>query len=238
MLFNGKKNFVLFLLLSVVTLSSFVIMMNKRVFRIQDSSSDERLNQLSPTIIPETIKLWVPKPPYIFEWSRVPDNQIKTNKNVLHWSIDLRECSGKAISTCKYPDKYYSRESTLSGKEWVFYKTINNHEDGKIYDYIILSLVRDISEIKNWSRSELNVKKGYSLTPKQGAQSATYQPECVHGVVKDNIRVACLTTIVPEESTKGVGMGLTYIFPYTEEHRFFISDEITISSLISEMKLD
>jgi len=232
----GKKLFIPLLIASALIFLAIPYIKGRLTNLNSGTKTSAPAERLSP--IPTLTELISPPLPGNFTWTKVPASQIKTNKGVLFWTIDLRECNGKpgkATDNCLYPDKFYTSESDLPGSEWVSYRRVASPE--QIVDTAGLLMAEQAQKI-NWSLSEYQVKPGYKFTPNQGAQSATYQPTCIYGLSDDKVRVACLTTIISEDNTTGEGAELRYIYPLTKEFRYFISDPVSISSLLSQIKLE
>lgn len=228
---KDKSSTLLILLLITFAFSTLIIFTNNK--QKQDYTKEKSNKRIT-----SSVSLDPPSLPKDFSWTPIPENEVKTNKNALHWSIDLRECSGKTKDTCKYPDRYYRPNSTIPGDEWISQRIVNNREEEGIYTYSNLSIIiREIAKEKKWTIYETEIMPGYTLGSSQGAQSATYQPTCIYGLSDNNVRVACITRIVPKESTKGEGLLINYIYPYREEIRFFISDIVNVSSLINQLDL-
>ena len=219
------------IVLSVLTLFVSVFITNQYT-----DKKERATNNLRIEVTPAKTAITYPSLPDIFQWTSVPKKEILSNKNVLYWIIDLRECTGKSSSSCKYPERYYSDNSSLEGAEWVSHRTVNSPEESGNYDYGSISvLMHNLAEDMQWLDQEYKVKPGYSIFPARGRQSATYQPTCIYDIKNGYIKVSCLTRIVSDNYVKGYGMETEYVYPYTEEFRFFVSESILISSLIEQL---
>jgi hypothetical protein len=233
-----NKRYFLFLLsiLIIIFTSVAITVIPKR--QVAKTQTPLTLNTASPTIIPLPTSTSLAPPPFPpqLTWVPVPKSQIKTNKDVLYWSMDLRKCPPHSLCP---EDKNLNKigYSNLPGQEWVYYHQVS--KDGQELELTLLkgySFITDEAKKANWLNWEYKVKPGYSFFPVQGAQSLTYQPDCIYGVRNDQIKVACFTRIVSKNSTSGEGMMARYIYPYTEEFRFFTSDTVSLPLLLSQVK--
>jgi hypothetical protein len=169
------------------------------------------------------------------QWQEIPTAQIITNKGVINWNSDKRaKCTDpdpKANSVClkRQKSKYNTGSIDFLGREWKAIREVLKPKD-ELYPSVFFMNI-DAS----WTPNEYKVDNTRSFTPLQGANSATYQPTCVYSFIKESIRVACITRIVDETSTQGEGLMVNYIYPYTEEFRFFLSDIIPFSEIASKI---
>ena len=169
-------------------------------------------------------------------WKEVEQKDIVTNKNVISWVSDLRNCSTgdkKALSACleKQSDKFRVGDISLPGREWVTSYKITSAGSSN-YNELLKSFLKIDP---TWTLNYFDINKNQKFMPLQAAQSATYQPTCVYAFFGNSIRVACLTMIIDKSYTTGEGMMLEYKYPVTEEVRFFLSDLIPFDYIKQEI---
>ncbi|OGD09435.1 hypothetical protein A2397_01970 [Candidatus Amesbacteria bacterium RIFOXYB1_FULL_44_23] len=233
-----KSSFLPLLLVAVVTFSVFIIIFlrSPQVSTITNLPYPDNPSPTTPNVtpMPTSTSLTPPSLPSKVKWAPVSESQVITNQDVLNWLMDLRKCPPKGACP-EDLNLFKTGSSDLPGKEWVYYHQVTQPDQATYHRDILGFSTLEWAKQNAWSGQKYYVKPGYSFSPAQGAQSATYQPECIYGVRNDQIKVACLTRIVSKSSTSGSGMQLKYIYPYTEEFRYFISDTASIPQLLLQV---
>jgi hypothetical protein len=139
------------------------------------------------------------------------------NTRALKWATKPVRC---IADNCRTPYLVNDGYFVLTGEEWAAYSLIRHPResstDSASYDFDYQA--RRIG----WNPGdEVDLGPGLPLINAEGGvMSQTYNPTCAFAIRDQQIRVACLTV---------------FITPKVEEFRYFVSDVLSISSLVSQL---